>query len=131
MNKITKVKVKKYLSIIKSSKKKNFSVSSLSSTIGVNEDTLREELAYFDPLIRLMEDYNLKDIVDDLEKFLTKPLVKRVKLTTKYNSVLDFVIKNMTLNGDLIDKCTKLNKTQLKDLEILVKKEIRKTRWKN
>lgn len=128
MNKITKVKVKKYLSIIKSSKKKHFSVSSLSSTIGVNEDTLREELAYFDPLIRLMEDYNLKDIVNDLESFLTKPLVKRAKLTTKYNSVLDFVIKNMTLNGDLIDKYTKLNKTQLKDLEILVKREIRKTK---
>lgn len=128
MNKITKVKVKKYLSIIKSSKKKHFDISSLSSTIGVNEDTLREELAYFDPLIRLMEDYNLKDIVTDLESFLAKPLTKRAKLTSKYNSILDFVIKNMTLNGDLIDKYTKLNKTQLKDLEILVKREIRKAK---
>ncbi len=128
MNKITKVKVKKYLSIIKNGKKKHFDVASLSSSTGINEDSLREELAYFDPLIRLMEDYNLKDIIPELENYLTKPMVKRAKLTSKYNSILDFVVKNMTSNGDLIDKYVKLNKTQLKDLEILVKREIRKAK---
>lgn len=128
MNKITKVKVKKYLTIIKNSKKKHFTVSNLSNSIGINEDSLREELAFFDPLIRLMEDYNLNDIVNDLESFIEKPMIKRIKPTEKYDSILDFVIKNMTSNGDLIDKYSKLTKTQLKDLEILVKKEIRKAK---
>lgn len=128
MNKITKVKIKKYLTIIKNSKKKHFTINNLSSKIGINEDALREELAYFDPLIRLMEDYNLNDIVKDLEQFIEKPMIQKAKLTEKYTSILDFVIKNMTSNGDLIDKYTKLSKAQLKDLEILVKREIRKAK---
>ncbi|MBE6124068.1 MAG: hypothetical protein E7184_00800 [Erysipelotrichaceae bacterium] len=126
--KITKVQIKKYLTIIKKSKKKHFTVSNLSKSIGINEAYLREELAFFDPLVRLMEDYNLNDLIKDMETFIDKPMVSRTKSTVKYASVLDFVIKNMTSNGDLIDKYTKLSKTQLKDLEILVRREIRKTK---
>ncbi len=127
-NKLTKVNVKRYLDHIKKSNKKFFTIELLSASIGIREDVLREDLAEFDPMIRLMEDYNLKDIVPDMEKYLEKPMVVRSKPTVRYQSVMEFVIKNMTSNGDLLDKYIKLNKSQLKDLEIVVKKELRKSK---
>ena len=127
-SKLTKVDVKKYLTHIKKSNKKFYTAEMLSSSIGIREDVIREDLAEFDPMIRLMEDYNLNDIVSDMEKFLEKPMIVRNKPTVKYQSVMDFVMKNMTSNGDLLDKYIKLDKTQLKDLEIVVKRELRKSK---
>lgn len=127
-SKLTKVNVKKYLDHIKKSGKKFFTAEMLSASIGIREDVIREDLAEFDPMIRLMDDYNLKDIVAPMEDFLGKPMVVRDKPTVKYQSVMEFVIKNMTSNGDLLDKYMKLSKTQLKDLEIVVKKELRKSK---
>ena len=100
----------------------------LSSSIGIREDVIREDLAEFDPMIRLMEDFNLNDITSEMEKYLGKPMVVRSKPTVKYQSVMEFVMKNMTSNGDLLDKYMKLSKSQLKDLEIVVKKELRKSK---
>ena len=127
-NKLTKANVKKYLTHIKKSGKKFYTVEMLSSSIGIREDVIREDLAEFDPMIRLMEDYNLRDIVSNMEEYVDKPMVVRNKPTVKYQSVMDFVIKNMTSNGDLLDKYMKLSKTQLRDLEIVVKKELRKSK---
>ena len=128
-NKLTKANVKRYLTAMKNSGKKYVTVEMLSKMVGIKEDVIREELTEFDPMIRLMEDYNLKDIVKPMEEYISKPMVVRSKPTVKYASVMDFVVKNMTSNGDLLNKYMKLDKTQLKDLEIVVKRELRKSKW--
>ena len=125
MDKITKVRAKKYLDTIKNSKKKYVTSTYLSKTLGIQEDVIREELAYFDDLIRLLDDYNLVDIIPALNSYINTR-VKREKPTQKYTSIVDFIYKNMTTSGDLVDKSATLNKTQLNDLNILIKKEMKK-----
>ena len=127
MEKITKVRAKKYLDTIKKSNKKYVTSAYVSTTLGIMEDVVREELSYFDDLIRLLDDFNLVEIIPNLNAYINTR-VKREKPTQKYISILDFVYKNMTTSGGLIDKSTKLNKTQLNDLNILVKKEMKKVK---
>ena len=127
MDKITKVRAKKYLDAIKKGNKKYVTSQYLSTMLGIQEDVVREELSYFDDLIRLLDDYNLVDIIPSLSSYINTR-VSREKPTQKYTSIVDFMYKNMTTHGGLIDKSVKLNKTQLNDLNILIKKEMKKVK---
>ena len=127
MDKITKVRAKKYLDTIKKANRKYVTSAYISKTLGIQEDVVREELSYFDDLIRLLDDFNLVEIIPNLNAYINTR-VKREKPTQKYVSILDFVYKNMTTSGGLIDTATKLDKTQLNDLNILVKKEMKKVK---
>jgi len=127
MEKLTKVRVKKYLDTIKKANKKFITSAYVSKSLGIREDIVREELSYFDDLIRLLDDYNLNDIVPLLNKFINTR-TPREKTSQKYTSIVDFVFQNMTTSGGLIDKYAKLNKQQLNDLNLLVRKEIKKVK---
>jgi hypothetical protein len=127
MEKFTKVKAKKYLDAIKKGNKKYVTSQYLSSTLGIHEDVVREELSRFDDFIRLLDDYNLVDIIPQLQSYINTR-VKREMPTQKYTSIVDFMYKNMTTHGGLIDKSVKLNKTQLNDLHLLIKKEMKKVK---
>ena len=122
MEKFTKVKAKKYLDAIKKGNKKYVTSQYISNMLGIQEDIVREELSRFDDFIRLLDDYNLVDIIPQLQNYINTR-VKREKPTQKYTSVVDFLYKNMTTPGGLIDKSAKLNRTQLNDLHILIKKK--------
>ncbi len=127
MEKLTKVKTKKYLDTIKKANKKYVSASYVSKTLGIREEIIREDLSYFDDLIRIMEDFNLVEIIPSLKEYINKR-VPREKTSIKYLSIADFVYKNMTTSGGLIDKYSKLDKQQLMDLNLLVKKELKKVK---
>ena len=109
MDKLTKVKVKKYYDTIKNSNKKYVDSSYLSSIMGIREDVIREDLSYFDDLIRLLDDFNLVDILPLLHNYINTR-TKREKTSTNYESVTDFIYKNMTDHGGLVNKNVKLNK---------------------
>jgi len=61
-------------------------------------------------MIRLDISYNLKDIVPELEEYIAKleKTTKKVKKTShkeyaKYKSFIDYVYKNMTIGGGILD----------------------------
>ena len=123
---LTKVKVKKYLKSIKDFKKNVVTPKMVSRDIGIIEDVVREELAYFDPMIRLFAEYNLLELVPFLENYITpvektKPTMRsRKRKDDFYSSVGDFVYKNMTNAGGIIDPNVTLKLSQLKSLRKVV-----------
>lgn len=136
MAKLTKVKAKKYLLIMQKLKRKNITINDIAMSIGIIDSVIRDDLAYFDPIIRLDESYNVATLIAPLEKFINtksnaKMSVKKSKVRLIYDGVGDFVYKNMTIPGGIINRNASLNEQQLKDLKKIVNDELKqiKNRW--
>ncbi len=130
MAKLTKVKAKKYLLIIQKLKRKNITINDIAMSIGIIDSVIRDDLAYFDPIIRLDESYNVATLIAPLEKFINtksnaKTSVKKSKVRLIYDGVGDFVYKNMTIPGGIINRNASLNEQQLKDLKKIVNDELK------
>ena len=132
---MTKTLAKKYLSVIKSSKKKHLTCDSLGHAMGVYPDVVREQLSYFEPIITMDMDYNCHDVVPAIEDYLSsleenKAPVERVVVRTKqvseYDGIGDFVYKKFTIGG-LVDRNIELSEVDLKVLKKLVNDELAKT----
>lgn len=124
----TKGRARVYLKAINNWKKKTMSVEELSLEVGIYEDVIRDQLASFDPLIRIMVDVDVIALKPELEKYIAAKTVKRKttrrkKPHPKYKSVVDFVYRNMTVPGGLINSAVNLSFNQLKDLKKLVNEE--------
>ena len=78
MDKITKVRAKKYLDTIKKANKKFVTSSYISKTLGIQEDVVREELSYFDDLIRLLDDFNLVEIIPMLNAYINTRVKREI-----------------------------------------------------
>ncbi|MEA4821518.1 MAG: hypothetical protein VB122_04735, partial [Erysipelotrichales bacterium] len=63
MAKLTKVKAKKYLLIMQKLKRKNITINDIAMSIGIIDSVIRDDLAYFDPIIRLDESYNVATLI--------------------------------------------------------------------
>lgn len=118
----TKGRARVYLKAINNWKKKTMSVEELSLEVGIYEDVIR------DPLIRIMVDVDVIALKPELEKYIAAKTVKRKttrrkKPHPKYKSVVDFVYRNMTVPGGLINSAVNLSFNQLKDLKKLVNEE--------
>lgn len=53
-------------------------------SIGIRDSVIREDLAYFDPIIRLDESYNVATLINPLEKLIntkspSKNILKKAK----------------------------------------------------
>ncbi len=130
MAKLTKVKAKKYLLIMQKLKRKNITINDIAMSIGIIDSVIRDDLAYFDPIIRLDESYNVATLIAPLEKFINtksnaKTSVKKSKVRLIYDGVGDFVYKNMTIPGGIINRNASLNEQQLKDLKKIVNDELK------
>lgn len=130
MAKLTKVKAKKYLLIMQKLKRKNITINDIAMSIGIIDSVIRDDLAYFDPIIRLDESYNVATLIASLEKFINtksnaKTSVKKSKVRLIYDGVGDFVYKNMTIPGGIINRNASLNEQQLKDLKKIVNDELK------
>lgn len=131
MAKLTKVKAKKYLLIMQKLKRKNITINDIAMSIGIIDSVIRDDLAYFDPIIRLDESYNVATLIAPLEKFINtksnaKTSVKKSKVRLIYDGVGDFVYKNMTIPGGIINRNASLNEQQLKDLKKIVNDELKR-----
>ena len=128
---LTKEKARKYLRII--SNKKHLTFHELSLEVGIMEDILREQLSTFDPMVRMFEEYNVCDLIPAIEEYLvpTKVMPKRTPAKKNtYETINEFVYKNMTVPGGIVDMGLELNLSQLKALRKLVNAEIKEKKNK-
>jgi len=125
----TKGRAKVYLKALNNWKRKTMSVADLAKAVGIYEDVIRDQLATFDPMIRLMADVNVLELKPQLEAYTlatNKKVVKKAKAQkVNYKSVADFVYRNMTLPGGIIDSSVQLSYDQLKDLKKIVNEEFK------
>ena len=135
MGGLTKSRAKLYLEGLLKAKRKHINTYDLAQTVGIVEDFIRDELSNLEPMVRLDLDFNLMDLLPALEQFVgSKPSNKKagpkVK-TQKYQNIAEFVYKNMTVSGGIIDQAFELNDQQLKDLKKLVNDAIKARRLKS
>lgn len=130
MGKVSLTTLKKYVSIIKSSKEKHLTVDKLSRKVGVYSEIISENLSIFDPMINIDMEYNVKDLLIDIENYIeeetnkrkatSKPreVVKRGELS-EYSSIQDFVYQKLSFDG-IIDRSATLSDHDLKILKKLI-----------
>lgn len=111
-------------------KRKFMTVYDLSQVLGIVEDVLRDELATFDPIIRIMPDYDILPLKLTLQELLfgKRPLgttKKRKVVEVPYKTVAEFVTKEMTIPGGMIDRSRKLTEKQLKTLRTVLNYELK------
>lgn len=129
MNRTT---AKKYLSAIQSSKKKFLTCDNLSKSMGIYPEIIAENLSFFEPMLAMTADYNLKELVPQIEKYIeeenskapkkTRVIVSKEKVE-EYDSVADFVYQKMTIGG-LVDRSAELSTVDLKTLKKLIQSEL-------
>ncbi len=126
-NQMTKARAKRYLKSIRSWKKKRMSITDLSLDVGIFEDVVRDNLAAFDPMIRMLPDVNVLEYEILLDKFISEIKVIKPKQKPKkvgnYKGIGDFVYKNMTIPGGIVDASIELSFEQIQVLKKLVNEE--------
>lgn len=126
---LTRERALKYISIMEDWSSSEMNVKDLALNVGIYEDVIANELANFDPLIRLYPDYNILQILPELKKKYQTKRRGQSAVTIKadeYTSVADFVYQNMTMPGGIVDPNIILDKEQLKILRKLVNQELKK-----
>lgn len=129
MNKKT---AEKYLNAINGCKTRQITCEVLSHYVGIYPELIARDLTFFDPMIAMNLDYDLRDLVPTIESYLATFVKEEKKVepvpqfkleAKKYKSVADFVYKKMTING-LVDRGATLKEDDLKVLKILVQNEL-------
>lgn len=129
MNKTT---AKKYLSAIETSKRKFLTCEMLSRTLGIYPEIIAEQLSFFEPMLAMDPNYDLKDLIPNLKEYIDEETKKNkkepiIKVTKRelgeYKSVADFVYKKMTVGG-LVDRSAPLSEVDLRILKKLVQEEL-------
>lgn len=131
---MNKSKARKYLKTIESIRRKYISLEMIANKIGIYSDIIADELSYFDPLIKLDLDYNVKDLIPALTEYINQ--VSEAKEPTKkehsnikkkqleqYDSVSDFIYKKLTISG-FFDRNLTIKPQDLKVLRRLINEEL-------
>lgn len=134
---MNKKDAKKFYKDISSIKKKYVTLDYLSKKVGRYPEVLAGDLAFFDPMITLDTEYNVKDLLPFIESYINeqeekerlskekkeKPVVIKKSQLSGYKSVSDFVYKKMTIGG-IVDKNYSFSEVDLKILKRLVNEEL-------
>lgn len=129
---MNKTQAKKYLSFIKNTNKRCLTCDQLSRHIGIYPEIIAEQLSFFEPMLAMDPDYDLKDLVPAIEKYIddlenSKPKKQKnndlKKKAKQYKNVSDFVYQKLSIGG-LIDRSATLNEEDLKVLRKLVNEEL-------
>lgn len=130
---LNKTTLNKYINAIKSSKKKVFTCDDLSIKIAIKPEIIKSNLVSYNPLINFDYEFNLKEILVDLEKDYIlvststhKRQIIRKKELEKYEDFLDFIYQHYTTNGGLLDKGSVVTKKDLKIIRKLLIEEEKK-----
>ena len=140
MNKPSVSTLKKYLSAMSKMKNKKYiTAEKLSHVIGVYPEVINENLAYFDPMIKMDSTANLMELVPDIKKYIEDEENKRVpavhvapvykKEVEEYKDVNDFVYKKYAVGG-MINKSAELTDKDLRILKKLIAEELDKRKKK-
>lgn len=129
---MNKTQAKKYLSFIKNTNKRCLTCEQLSRHIGIYPEIIAEQLSFFEPMLAMDPEYDLKDLVPTIEEYVESLEAKKEKKqktintkkkTIQYKGVNDFIYQKMTIGG-FFDRSLSLNDADLKILRKLVNEEI-------
>lgn len=124
--------VEKYLTGLRNCKTRQITCENLSHYVGIYPELIAKELTFFDPMVAMEVDYDLRTLIPALEEYLDTHQKKEVKKepvpqfkvdAKQYKSVADFVYRKMTING-LVDRGANLKENDLKVLKILIQNEL-------
>ena len=136
MNKPAITRVKRILAPLKKTPKKVITLDMLSRMVGLYSDVLSDDLEYFAPLVRMDPSLNLKDLLPQLEAYVsqeeavkaTAPKPKRIVASQKelaqFPNIASFIYAKMTSAGGLVDPSQKLSDEDLHLLRKLVEREV-------
>ena len=136
---MNKSQAKKYLHEINKAKPKHLTSDRLSREMGIYPEIIREQLSFFEPMMLMDLDINIRDLVPAIEAYIEeeeakvekKPrVVIRKSEVEQYNSVSDFVYQKFTING-LVARDIVLTETDLKMLRKIVEEELQRVAKKN
>ncbi len=124
---------RKYLSALKKCKGNYVTADKLSELLGYYPEVVSEFFSFFEPMVTMDYEYNLRDLEKPLEDYIeqlsstSKPIINREDVVTKkdlseYESINDFIFKNMTSNGMFI-KNYELSDYDLRVLKKLISAE--------
>lgn len=128
---LNKTSLKKYITIIKNSKKKVLTCEDVSLISGERVDVIKEHLSNYSPLLRFDSSINIKDILpfleEDYKKLNVLPKKKRKTIKKKdfenYNNTLDYIYKKMTIAGGMLNLGYTITIEDIKILRKLLKNE--------
>lgn len=130
--KLSKTNAKKILAAMESSKKKVFTCDDLSKKIGIKVNVLYTYIEEFYSMILLDPNFNLREIESDIRKYIScteknsaKKRNKRMpnKEYKEYSSFIDYVYKNMTIAGGILDTGYVLNAKDKRMLKYYLNKK--------
>ena len=139
MNKPSVSTLKKYLAAMSKIKAKYITSERLSSVIGIYPEIINENLAYFDPMLKMDSTANLLELVPDIKKFIEDEEQKKAptihiapvykKEVEEFKDVNDFVYRKYAVGG-MINKSAELSDKDLRILKKLVAEELAKRKKK-
>ncbi len=114
---------------LKTHKSKFVTAEMIAQTIGILPEKIQEICATFNPLITIDYSYDLKQIIPDIEAFLTTKSKMTKKNQTKkqvsnYERVIDFVYDKMTFNG-IVDRSAVLSDADLREIKFIAMNELK------
>ena len=126
--------LKKYLNgMAKLPKAKYITSERLSRIVGIYPEVINENLAYFDPMVKMDYEYNLLELVPQMKKFIEakeakraptpKPISVKKNEIDEYENYFDFIYKKLTYGG-MIDRNVNLSDKDLKILRKLISEEL-------
>ncbi len=130
--------LKKYINAINKDKRKVLSLDAFSKVVGVYPDALAEQLSFFDPMLAMSVDYNVRDILPMMEKYVLEEESKKEKTVRRvvskkdllpYSSIQEFIYDRLTFDG-IVDKSAELSDKDLKILKKLINEELGKRKKK-
>ncbi len=133
--------VKKYLSLLKKTKRKYMTSEMFSRDVGIYPDVLNELFSYFEPMVNLDYDFNLLQLIPSMEQYVEdyenkkdknntpKTFITKKKLD-EFSSINDFILKKMTDSGGILDRNVVLSNQDLKILRKLINEELIKRKKK-
>ena len=131
---MNKSQAKKYLHEINKAKPKHLTSDRLSREMGIYPEIIREQLSFFEPMMLMDLDINIRDLVPAIEAYITEEEAKTEKKqrvvirkaeVEQYSSVSDFVYQKFTING-LVARDIVLTETDLKMLRKIVEEELQR-----
>ncbi len=124
-----KTTIRKVVATLKKSKLKYVPLSRLSRMMGLYSDVLGNELVYFEPMIKLDPEIDIRPLLPKLEEYVAPapkdpeaPKEKRVVVSKKELS--EYTYKKFTSVGGLVERTTTLSDEDLHILLKLVNNEV-------
>jgi NADH/NAD ratio-sensing transcriptional regulator Rex len=138
MKSVSITALKKYVISIKKSKSKILTLDAFSKIVGIYPDVIAEQLSLFDPMITMNIEYDVKELLPAMEKYIEDEESSKIKVNREvvfkkdllpYSSVQEFIYGKLTIDG-IVDKSASLSDKDLKILKKIINEELKKRKSK-